>query len=324
MNPSSSWLKVEELLGGSRPAFTGDANDMRSQLIGLSKSLAPLFPPESNGVVTKDGTYEGIRYRVYTPSIINDATIGKLPCGVYFHGGGFVLGDLDMDDPICRALCEGTHAVIISVGYRLAPEHKAPTQLRDSLEFFEWVYHSAKNLGTCQEKLFTIGTSAGGALAFTVARKVALGHASLPKNAAKGVVAFNPVTVHPDNIPKYCMSQHTSFEENKENTPILNLKTLLEFFTLTQISPNDSDYFVGLDQESHGLLPPSYIVTCEWDPLRDDGKVLADSMELLGVNVKRDHWNGMPHCFWLFPMVPEYTEFMEMAYKGFKWVIEQA
>ncbi|KAJ4035299.1 hypothetical protein NW761_014881 [Fusarium oxysporum] len=317
-------FKAEEAMGGVRPVLEGSVDEMRAQFAGLEESLAALYPPPSDAVLTQDGTREGIKYRVYTPRRQGDmAPEGQLPVGVFFHGGGFVLGDLDTEDGLCRAIAENVNAVLVSIDYRLAPANKAPSQLQDAIKMFEWAYHNAPTLGGDPRRLFTIGTSAGGALALAVARKVRLRHTALSQDAIKCVVAFNPVVFHTGNVPEQYSSQHTAFNENKENTPIIDLETLTSFYNLCNLKTDDADYFVGLDQASHQLFPPSYIVTCGLDPLRDDGKVLAESLESRGVPVRRDHYDGLPHCFWVVPTLPESAEFLKNAIQGVTWVMDK-
>lgn len=182
-------------------------------------------------------------------------------------------------------------------------------------------HHQAAVWGGDPNRLFTIGTSAGGALALAVARKIGLGHTALPKNAVNGIVAFNPVLLHPSNVPAQYTPRHTSHNESRDNTPIIDLGALNSFFDLCNVDPDDADYFVGLDSTSHIVLPPAYIVTCGWDPVRDDGKVLAESMESHGIRVKKDHYDGLPHCFWMFPTLPESVEFVRNAIQGVQWVV---
>lgn len=137
---SSNSSKVEEGMGGARPVLNGTADEMRGQFAGLLEFLAPLYPKPSDAVSTRDALYEGIKYRLYSPRGVTKAAEVGLPVGVYFHGGGFVLGDLDTEDGLCRAIAEGAGALIVSVDYRLAPASKAPAQLQDAIKLFEWVW----------------------------------------------------------------------------------------------------------------------------------------------------------------------------------------
>jgi hypothetical protein len=99
--------------------------------------LASLYPPPTAAVSSVDGDVDGIGYRIYTP--VEAAKSGPLPVGLYTHGGGFVLGDLNAEDVLCRAIAEHAGCILVSVDYRLAPEHKAPAQLTDCLNVLKWV-----------------------------------------------------------------------------------------------------------------------------------------------------------------------------------------
>jgi versiconal hemiacetal acetate esterase len=134
--PHANPLQLEEVLGG-RTALKGTAEEFRAQFDGLLGMLAPLYPPPTDAVSTKDGDVDGIAYRIYTPVAASKS--GPLPVGLYTHGGGFVVGNLDAEDVLCRAIAEHAGVILVSVDYRLAPEHKAPAQLTDSLNVLKWV-----------------------------------------------------------------------------------------------------------------------------------------------------------------------------------------
>lgn len=96
------------------------------------------IPPASDAISTSDGVFKGTRYRLYVPKAGN--ATNALPLGVYTHGGGFVLEDLEAEDVLCRAFAEQANTILLSVDYRLAPEHKHPVQLQDTMTLLEWVY----------------------------------------------------------------------------------------------------------------------------------------------------------------------------------------
>lgn len=318
---------------------------MNAQFASLVHLMIPTDLQPYGTVSTHNGAHEGIKYRIYVPKRGQDSSAqDRLPVGVFYHGGGFALGDLDTEDALCRAVAQNSKTLIVSVDYRLAPDHKAPAQLEDAVKMFQWVcgpgldsgalarellmaftsqaYRHAPTFGGDPKKLYTVGTSAGGALAFAVARKVVLGQAALPKDAVKGIAAFSPVLFHPEGVPDTYSSQHTAYKDNKENVPIIDVTTLNDFWDSCNLKADDKDYFVGLDQACHALLPPSYIVTCGLDPLRDDGLVIADLMRIQGIQVKSDHYAGLPHCFWIFPRLPETGAFVQNVCRGVSWVIE--
>ena len=129
-------MQLETAFGG-RAVLQGDEADIRQQFAGLFAAISPGYPAPSDALCVTDGSAQGVPYRIYYPVNAHSTTL--LPIGVYMHGGGYILGDLDSEDILCRTFSEQTNSILISVGYRLAPEHKYPAQLKDSLTVFEWV-----------------------------------------------------------------------------------------------------------------------------------------------------------------------------------------
>lgn len=115
----------------------GTAEELRAQYDQLVALLLPQFPPPSDAVESKDGEVDGIKYRVYVPKEASKQ--GPLPVAIWTHGGGWVTGDINSDDLLCRVIAEHAPSIIVNVDYRLAPEHKAPTQLQDTLTVYKWV-----------------------------------------------------------------------------------------------------------------------------------------------------------------------------------------
>ena len=115
----------------------GTTEQIRAMNDSLIEMLLPQVPPPNDAVETKDDSVDGVKYRIYIPK--EAAKQGPLPVGVYTHGGGYMLGDLNMDDLLIRILSEHTPAIFVSVDYRLAPEHKWPAQLEDTLKVYKWV-----------------------------------------------------------------------------------------------------------------------------------------------------------------------------------------
>jgi versiconal hemiacetal acetate esterase len=115
----------------------GSVEELRAQYAQLGQMLLPQLPPPSDAVDTSDGEVKGVKYRLYTPK--EAAKKGLLPVAIWAHGGGWVTGDVNADDPLCRILAEAVPSIIVNVDYRLAPEHKYPTQLEDTLTVYNWV-----------------------------------------------------------------------------------------------------------------------------------------------------------------------------------------
>ena len=108
---------------------------MEEQFNGLGAMIAAQSPPPDASVNTRDETADGVPVRIYSPQ----GATGELPVGVYYHGGGYVLGNLDSEDGWCRYIAKNTPCVIISVDYRLGPKFKLPVMLEDSLTAYRWV-----------------------------------------------------------------------------------------------------------------------------------------------------------------------------------------
>ncbi|KAF5579389.1 sterigmatocystin biosynthesis lipase esterase STCI [Fusarium pseudocircinatum] len=317
---AGSWLKFEESLGGVRPVLKGSAEEMREQFSGLGSLLATKAPPfPENKLKISDGEVGGVAYRSYMPL---NSEAKNLPIGIFYHSGGFVLGNLDSENGFCRYIALKASVVILSVGYRLSPEHNAPAHLEDAVTLYEWAFNNADSIGGNPSNMFTIGTSAGGCLALAVARKVVLGQTSLPTDAITGVVALCPVAFHPRNIPAKFQAKHSSYEENKENVPIVDQESLLQMFDNSGINPDDKSYFPMLDERCLKAFPRAYVVTCGMDALRDDGKVLIDSLSSAGVARKTNHYGNMPHCFWIVPSLPETRLFLNELISGINWAIK--
>jgi versiconal hemiacetal acetate esterase len=115
----------------------GTPEEMRATYDQLVALLLPQLPPPNDAVESKDGEVDGIKYRLYVPKEASKQ--GPLPVAIWTHGGGWMTGDLNSDDLLCRVVAEHTPSIIVSVDYRLSPEHKVPTQLQDTLTVYKWV-----------------------------------------------------------------------------------------------------------------------------------------------------------------------------------------
>ena len=180
------------------------------------------FPSPDPSVKTEEKTIEdGIKVRIYTP----ENWSGGKPVCVYYHSGGWAMGDLDGDDPFCRVISKSGGVVVVSVDYGLAPDNKHPGLIDDCWKGFQWTLKNAKALGGIEGKIFTAGVSAGGQLALGLALKaVDEGH----KDALLGVVALIPATVHPKGVPEELKGKWKSYDEHAEHT--INTKSAMETF----------------------------------------------------------------------------------------------
>ncbi|KJK82478.1 hypothetical protein H634G_02084 [Metarhizium anisopliae BRIP 53293] len=157
-----AWHRIERELG-QRPNMSGSALDMRQQYKQFSEELGALHPKPALEAVEDVTITEHLAVRTYTPDVTAKDKHHLLPVGIYFHGGGWCCGDLDSEDNFCRMLAKALPLIVVSVSYRLAPEHKAPAQVRDAVDAWTWAFENAARLGGDPSKYFTIGQSAGDA-----------------------------------------------------------------------------------------------------------------------------------------------------------------
>ena len=190
--------------------------------IGITLMSKLTFPTPNSSVTTTDEEIQpGRKVRIYTPVKYE----GGKPACVFYHGGGWAMGDLNGEDPQIRKICRDAGVVIVSVDYRLAPQHRYPVPLDDCVAAYEWVLNNHQQLRTLPGKVFTFGTSAGANLALSTALKII--------DAGKGdtlvgVVAVTPVTVIPSAVPEKWRKNYTSYEQHAENT--VNTKSAMEIF----------------------------------------------------------------------------------------------
>lgn len=189
---------------------------------GLVKALT--FPGPDTSFPTEDRTIDnGIKIRIYTPP---GYVKGSKPVGIYIHGGGWAMGDLDSDEAFVKPESKGADAVLVSIDYRLAPEFKYPAGLDDCVSGFKWTLANAVSLGGVPDEVFICGTSAGGGSAFGTALRII--DDGMKDNLA-GVVAQVPVTVHPDAVPENLKSKYNSYKEHQEHT--VNTKSAMYAFS---------------------------------------------------------------------------------------------
>jgi acetyl esterase len=219
--------------------------------------------------------------RLYTPHAAGVSGPGL----IFFHGGGFITGDLDSHDMLCRRLANDAHLRIISVAYRLAPEHKFPCAVDDCLAATRWVFENAPSLGMVADKLAVGGDSAGGNLAAVTAQQLRK-HAP----ALKAQVLIYPSTQWVQMTPS----------QIRLREGYMLTQAAQDFFKSRYLRTAEDELDVRasplLENDLFGL-PPAYVVTGAYDPLRDEGKAYADKLAACGVDVKYREYADQPHGF---------------------------
>ena len=248
-------------------------------LRGAGLSASPAVGDVYNRVIP--GFDGEIPIRVYRPVDVEEATPGLL----FFHGGGWVIGTIDTHDLVCRALTEATGATVISVGYRLAPEHPFPAGPEDCLAATKWVAEYGSEIDVDGSRIAVCGDSAGGNLAAVVAQYCAV---SGPHISAQALVY--PATDFTDQ-------GRESLVRNGEG--YLLTAAAMEYFAGHYL-PDDADVSDVRLSPIHGDLaglPPAIVFTAEYDPLLDEGKDYADALAAAGVEVDYEMVAGQVHTF---------------------------
>lgn len=223
----------------------------------------------------------GILARVYTPP-----GTGPFPVLVYFHGGGWVIANLDTYDSSCRALADAAHFVVVSVAYRQAPEHKFPAAANDAYAATQWVMHNTALVNGISSRVAVGGESAGGNLAAVVALMARNMHGLMPIYQ----LLVYPITNYNFNTPSYRQEAHA--------VP-LDRPSMKWFWRQYLRTPADgaNQYASPLRAPSLQGLPPATVITDQNDPLRSEGEAYALRLRASGVPVVLTRYNGMMHEF---------------------------
>ncbi|MBI4197772.1 MAG: alpha/beta hydrolase [Chloroflexi bacterium] len=219
--------------------------------------------------------------RVYVP--FGD---GPFPCLVYYHGGGWVIGTLDMSDGTCRHLCTGGGCVVVSVDYRLAPEAKFPLPAEECYAAAQWVHGHAPSLDVDPRRVAVGGGSAGANLAAAVAL-MARDRGGPP--LVHQLLVY-PVTDRNFNTPSYIQNGAGY---------MLTCESMIWYWDHYLSSPADAQnpYAAPLQAKDVSRLPPALVITAEYDPLRDEGEAYARRLQDAGVSTHYSCYPGMIHGF---------------------------
>ena len=235
----------------------------------------------------EDGEWPGpagaLPYRSYTPI---EAAGDPLPALVYFHGGGFVIGDLDTHDGLCRLFANASGCRVISVEYRLAPEHKFPAAVEDAYAAACWVAEHARELGIDPDRIVIGGDSAGANLAAVVCQLAR--QAGAPRLALQ-LLLYPATDSATETASRWALAEGYLLEKK-------SMEWFFEQYVEPGTDPKDPRLSPLLAPDLSGL-PPAHIHTAEFDPLVDEGKAYADKLARAGVKVEYTCHPGMIHHF---------------------------
>ena len=233
----------------------------------------------------ENASFDGVPVRIYRPSPSK-----SLPCVMYFHGGGWVIGNLKTHDTLCRHIAEQSGCVVIAVDYRLAPEHKYPAAIDDCYQATSYAVQHATELGIDASRLVVAGDSAGGNLAGAVSLRA---RDEIAQDTDGPRISLQ-VLIYPAIEADYTTSSYRDFAEGFGLTAE-TMQWMWEQYW-TESNPNDKMYVVLTDNDLSGL-PKTHLITAEYDVLRDEGEAFADKLKAAGVDITMKRYDGMLHGF---------------------------
>ncbi|MFO1088497.1 MAG: alpha/beta hydrolase [Hyphomicrobiales bacterium] len=272
---------ILQFLAESAAAYPDDAvshsmADQRGFYDALCRHFRKARPA---GIVVEDRSVGSVPIRHYAPPQATSDT----PCLLYLHGGGFVVGGLDSHDDICAEIAARANVHVVAVAYRLAPEHRYPAAFDDSLAVYRWLAGGAVSNG----RLVVGGDSAGGNLAAAIA--IAARDAGLPRPAGQ-------VLIYPGLGGDRTKGSYVE----RGQAPGLTTSDVA-WYEETYLGPvpahRDDKFAKPLRERDYRNLPPAFLVTCEWDPLRDDAYDYASALAGAGVAAQVRHEPQLVHAF---------------------------
>lgn len=315
-NPKPDWGKdltdpmavvIEKLKSYNAPPLVSlSAQEARKQPSPADAAMAVMtehnlpMPPNNVDTMGKDIPVQGgtIHLRIYTPKTGKDA----YPVIVYYHGGGWVIADLNTYNASAQGLANQVEAVVVSVAYRQAPEHKFPTAHNDSYAAYQWTVKNAASIKGDPKRIAVVGESAGGNLAAAVSMMARDKGTQLPVHE----VLVYPIAGYDFNTPSY---------KESDSTKPLSSGLMKWFFQKYLNNPSEGkNPMISLVTANLKGLPPTTIISAQYDPLRSEGEMLADNLKKAGVDTKRQVYNGTTHEFFgMAAVVPEAKDAQAMA-----------
>lgn len=244
----------------------------------IKEIIKPVSKVEDLSIDSPGGA---ISIRIYTPG-----GQGAFPILVFFHGGGFVLGNLETTDNICRYFANGAECIVVSVDYRLAPEHKFPSAVEDAYFATKWVEDNALSFNGDPARIAVGGESAGGNLAAVVS--------IISREKRTPSIQFQLLiypSTHLAHNTESCIECG-----NKYNLTLDEMEWFGNHY-LSDEKQIENPLVSPLVTEDLSNLPPALVITAEFDPLRDEGEEYAERLASSGVDARKKRYSGMVHSF---------------------------
>jgi acetyl esterase len=283
LDPQVAAMRERAVAAGTPALYTLSIEQARAADLAAIQAAAGTGEPVHEVLDRKIPGPDGpLPVRVYRPA----DTVDPLPTLLYFFGGGWTLGSIETSDAICRSLANAVPCQVITVGYRLAPEHPFPAAVNDCFEATKWVATNAAEVGADPDRLAVAGDSAGGNLA-AVVTLLAREHGG-PGLAAQ-------VLVYPNTDYR----GGTQSMRDNDDPALFNRRSVAWYWGHYLASPEDgrNPRVSPLLANDLSGLPPALVITAEFDPLRDEGEAYADRLRMAGVAVSATRYPGMVHGF---------------------------
>ncbi|KAF2715358.1 alpha/beta hydrolase fold-3 domain-containing protein [Pleomassaria siparia CBS 279.74] len=332
--PSEEWLAVERTL----PALTFDlslpVDDLKASVNAIReeagaagiKPFASKLHIKEHTITTRDSAT--IQARSYRP--INKSADEKLPVFLYFHGGGFLFGSLNTDDPTCAQTAVNLGILVVSVNYRHTPEHIFPTAWNDTHDGFAWLHKNISELGGDASKIVVGGISAGAQLTASLVLEQHLGKALTEFPPVVGQILLIPALAYIDTykegpLKRIKSPEISSYVEN-ENAPLLPMRVVRFFMDLLKTGiPDLKDTKLNIamatKDEVKGM-PPAVFGIAGLDPLRDEGLLYAQTLAEAGVPTQISLFKGVPHAFRRFGTALKASDHWdETTEQGILWAL---
>ena len=258
---------------------------LRERYAALAE-LVPRGPEVDSSDRTVPGPAGPVPVRIYSPPTVE--AVGVL---LYLHGGGWTIGDLDTHDHPCRTLCHDGSVVVVSVDYRLAPEHPFPAALDDARAVLDWVAAHTADLGVASGRIAVGGDSGGGNLAAVLAL--------MARDSGDPTLAFQLLVYPAVDLRANSVERYPSLRENATGY-LLTLEHMELFIGNYRPDPAlGEDWRLSpLLAPDHSGLPPALVITAGFDPLRDEGHAYAETLSSAGVEVVHRHYPETVHTMW--------------------------
>ncbi len=282
LHPQVQAIREATLRGPSRPLYEMSLAEARkADLAAIVADRGQLQPVGAVVNIRLPGPAGDLPVRVYRP-----AGEPPFPVLMYFYGGGWTLGNLDTADGICRQLCAATSCLVVSVGYRVAPEHRFPAAPHDCYAATRWVADHGRGIGADPARMAVAGDSAGGNLAAAV---------TLLARDRGGPGLTCQLLVYPNTDYR---ADTASMRQNTDRC-FFNRESVAWYWRNYLTRPEDGDDPLASPLRAPDLagLPPALVITAEYDPLRDEAEQYAERLRAAGVPVTLTRYPGMVHGF---------------------------